>query len=104
MTGYMLTFYSQQSRSINHIPVTEWLVAEAKKLGLKGATILTASEGLGKRGKIVSAGFFDLADQPVQVSMACSEEDCAKMLARVREENVNIFYTKSAMEFGYTLD
>jgi hypothetical protein len=44
----------------------------------------------------------DLADQPVEVTMAVSAADTARMFQRLREENINMFYVKTPIEFGMT--
>lgn len=42
MKGYQLTFYTRQDRSIQGQPLTQWLVEQAKNLGIQGATLLAA--------------------------------------------------------------
>ena len=76
------------------------LVQVAIELGLRGATVLTASEGFGKHRRIHSAHFFELADQPIEIVMAVTEEECAKLFARLEAERVHLFYVKAPVEFG----
>ena len=42
MRGWQLTFYTQQGRSHGMRSIAEWLVAEAKALGISGATMSAA--------------------------------------------------------------
>ena len=102
MHGFQLTFFTQQSREHGDTLLAEWLVGEAKRLGIRGATLFTASEGFGHDGRFHSAGFFDLADQPVQVVMAVSAEEAERLFARLNQEDVRVFYTKAPIEFGTT--
>lgn len=104
MQGYQLTFFTQQDRKHNTIPLAHWLLEEARSIGISGATLTTAAEGFGRERKIHSAHFFDLADQPVEVTMAVSEADADRLFARLQEEGVNIFYAKTPIEFGMTGD
>lgn len=50
MQGYQLTFFTQQSRKHNCSPLGEWLLQEARKLGISGATLTVASQGFGHDG------------------------------------------------------
>ena len=70
MHGFQLTFFTQQNRLHGDGLLAEWLVEEAKRLGIRGATLITATEGFGHDGRFHSGDFFDLADQPLQVVMA----------------------------------
>jgi len=102
MQGYQLTFFMQQDRKHGRLPLAEWLLQEARRLGVAGATLISASEGFGHAHKLHSAHFFELADQPIEVMMAVSETDAERLFERLREEKINIFYVKAAIEFGMT--
>ena len=104
MQGYQLTFFTQQDRRHGWMPLGEWLLKEALKLGVGGATLSAAAEGFGHHRKLHSAHFVDLADQPLEVTMALSEADTERMLLRLREEKINVFYVKTAVEFGMTCE
>ncbi|MBV8047385.1 MAG: DUF190 domain-containing protein [Paludibacterium sp.] len=102
MNGYQVTFFTQQDRTHAGLPLAEWLVQQARKLNLEGATMVAASEGLGRHHKIHSARFFELADQPVEVTMALSEAQLHSLFLRLREEKLNLFYVKAPIEYGYS--
>ena len=72
MKGYQLSFFTQQDRKHGHQPLGEWLLEEERRLGIGGATLLTAAEGFGHARKIHSARFFELSDQPIEVTLAVS--------------------------------
>ena len=102
MEGYQLTFFTLQDRKHRGQSMGNWLVEEARRLGIRGATLLTATEGFGHHRRIHAMHFFELADQPVEVTMAVTAEEAGQMLERLREEGVNIFYVKTPIEFGMT--
>lgn len=104
MQGYQLTFFTQQDRHHGGLPLGEWLLQEARRLGLSGTTLIAASQGFGHDGKMHSARFFELADQPVMVIMALSQADIERLFQRLREQEVDAFYTKSPIEFGMSGD
>lgn len=104
MVGYQLTFFTQQDKRHGHTPLSEWLVAEARRLGIGGATVLLAAEGFGHHGKLHSAHFFELADQPVEVTMAVSAAGAERLFQALKAEQIKIFYVKTPIEFGMTMD
>jgi PII-like signaling protein len=104
MKGYQLTFFTQQDRKHHTLPLAHWLLEEARNIGISGATLITAAEGFGHDRKIHSTHFFELADQPIEVTMAVSEADADILFARLKEEGINVFYVKTPIEFGMTGD
>lgn len=100
MNGYQITFFTQQDRRHHGKPLADWLLHLAKEMNLHGATLLAATEGFGHRGRLHSAHFFDLADQPLEVLVAVTQEDAQRLFDRLRDEGVHLFYVKTAVEFG----
>ena len=102
MNGYQLKFFTQQDRKHAGLPLAQWLLEEARRQGVRGATLMTASEGFGKTGRIHYAHFFELADQPQEVTMAVSEEESGRIFAAIRQAGVKLFYVKTPIEFCVT--
>ena len=102
MNGYQLTFFTQQDRKHDHMSLGEWLVQAAQKLGIGGATLIIAAEGFGHDRKLHSAHFFELTDQPIEVTMAVNEQEAERMFAHLKQEGINVFYVKTPIEFGMT--
>jgi len=100
MNGYQITFFTQQNERHAGKPVGDWLVHVARELGLRGATLVPGDEGFGHAGRIHSTHFFELAEQPVQVVMALTEEETQRLFARLEAERVKLFYVKAPVEFG----
>ena len=100
MNGFQVTFFTQQNRRHHGKPMGEWLVHLAMEMNLRGATLLPGAEGFGHHGKIHAARFFELADQPVEVLVAVTEEEAERLFARLRSEGVSLFYVKTPVEFG----
>lgn len=100
MNGYQITFFTQQDRRHHGQSLAEWLVRLAGEMGLRGATLIPASEGIGQHGRVHSAHFFELADQPLAVVMAVTAEEADRLFARLRTEGVALFYVKTPVEFG----
>lgn len=102
MDGYLLTFFSIEGQRHKHEPMHEWLINAATQLGIKGATAVMAAEGRDHRGKLHSAGFFELVDQPVEIQLAATASQSDQLFALLLQEGVDLFYVKTKVEFGRT--
>jgi PII-like signaling protein len=100
MNGFQISFFTQQNRRHQGKPLADWLLHLAQEMKLRGATIIAGTEGFGHHGRIHSAHFFDLSDQPLEVLIAATAEESERLFARLRAEQVQLFYVKSAVEFG----
>lgn len=100
MNGYQLTFYTEHNRYHGHRTVCEWLLHEAKHLGINGATVINCAEGTGHAGAHHAAHMLKLADQPIQVVLAVTDDEARRMLESVQAEHIHVFYTRSPIEFG----
>ncbi len=104
MQGFKLTFFTQQDRSVHGQSVAVWLIEQAKNIGIRGATLTAATEGFGHDKKLHSAHFFELTEQPLQVTMAVTADEADQMFALLKQEWINIFYTQAAIEFGMSAE
>ncbi|TFH10053.1 MAG: DUF190 domain-containing protein [Nitrosomonadales bacterium] len=100
MKGYEITFYTQQDRLHGLIQMSEWILLTARDLGLRGATIMTGSEGYGHNRHIHSARFFELADNPQEIVMIGNEDETNLLFDHLQKEGVHLFYVKTPVEFG----
>ena len=100
MKGYEITFFTQQDRFHRMTQISEWLLLTARDLGLRGATIVSGSEGYGHNRHIHSARFFELADNPQEIVMIANEEESSRLFDHLQEEGIQLFYVKKPVEFG----
>ncbi|NQD92609.1 DUF190 domain-containing protein [Pseudomonas sp. CrR25] len=100
MQGYQVTFFTQQNRRHAGKMLADWLVHLAQELHLRGATLMSGVEGFGHDGRLHSSHFFELADQPMEIRLALSEEECERLFARLEQEDIALFYVKTPVEFG----
>lgn len=100
MKGYQLEFFMEQSKRWGHQPLYEWLLDLARKQNIAGATVLMGAMGFGHHSRMHSAHFFELADQPVLVTMVVREEEANELFTILEQENVPMFYVKMPVEFG----
>jgi len=100
MNGFQITFFTQQNRRVRGKPLGEWLIGLTRELGLHGATLQSAAEGVGRSGKLHAAHFFELADQPVEVVTIVTSTEAERLFERLKAEKLDIFYVKVPVEFG----
>lgn len=100
MNGYQITFFTRQDRRHQGKQMGEWLIGLVKELGLRGASFHSGGESFSRGGRMHSAHFFELSDQPVEVLVAVTSEESIRLFERLRAENVHLFYVKTQVEFG----
>lgn len=100
MKGWQITFFTQQDYSHHHMSLAEWLMLAARDLGLRGATIISASEGFGKHRRIHSAHFFELSDQPQEIIIVATEEETECLFDLLKKEGIHLFYVMTPVDFG----
>lgn len=101
MKGAFLRFYTHENRKVGSVLLYEWLLDQAKKLGIHGGTAFKAMAGFGRHGVMHEAKFFELAgDLTVEVEFIVTDEEAAKLLALVRSSGVHTFYALVPAEFG----
>nr|WP_274610354.1 DUF190 domain-containing protein [Pseudomonas sp. TH31] len=96
----MVIFFTQQNRRHHGKMLGEWVVDLAKELGLRGATLTTGIEGFGHTGRLHSSHLFELADQPMEIRLAITEEESVRLFQRLEAEDISLFYIKAPIEFG----
>lgn len=100
MDGFQITFFTQQDRRHHGKPVGEWLMELSRELGMHGATLQSAAEGFGRSGRVHSAHFFELADQPLEFIAIVTSEEAERLFDRLRTEQISLFYVKAPVQFG----
>ena len=101
MQGWYLKVYVQEQRRHRGILAYEWILQEAKRLGVPGGSAFRAIAGFGRHGRLHEDHFFELAgDLPVEVGFAVSAEQAQRLLDRLAEERLEAFYIKLPLEMG----
>jgi PII-like signaling protein len=99
MQGYQLCFITEIDRRIEGKQPTDWLMHEAKLLGITGVTTFPGVESVGSRGRH-SARFFELTDQPIEIMMAVSATQATQLIERINATDTRLFYIKTPIEYG----
>lgn len=103
MTGNFLKFYVPQTAKHDGKMLFEWLLEEARSLGIPGGSAFRAVAGYGRHGRLHEEHFFELAgDLPMTVEFFAEEAAIAMLLARLQEQKISLFYVRFKAEAGIT--
>jgi PII-like signaling protein len=101
MNGEFLRFYTHEDRKVGGVLLYEWLLGEAKRLGIHGGTAFKAMAGFGRHGVMHEAKFFELAgDLTVEVEFIVTGDEAQKLLDTVSAAQLRIFYARVPARFG----
>jgi PII-like signaling protein len=101
MNGTLLRFYVHENRKYRHRLLYEWLLEQARALGIQGGSAFRAIAGFGRHGVLHEEHFFELAgDLTVEIDFAVSDDEAQRLLDRIRAENISIFYVRLPIEYG----
>mgnify|MGYP003612779176 CR=1 FL=1 len=100
MKGIYLKFYVSEHRRHHGILLYEWLLEQAKKLGIHGGSAFRAIAGFGQHGVLHEDHFLELAGNlPVEVVFMISDDQAAQFLELIRQEKIHIFYVRMPAEY-----
>jgi uncharacterized protein len=98
-----LKFFVLESHRIRDRLVYDWLLDQAKELGLHGGSAFRAIAGYGRHGIRHEAHFFELAGQlPLEVVFVAGRGDAQRLIDRVSAEGLSLFYYLLPAECGMT--
>jgi len=84
--GHLLRIFIGESDKHERVPLYEWIVKEAKKAGLSGATVIRGIEGFGAQSRIHSAKILDLSvDLPIIIEIVDDLEKIEAFLPTIDE-------------------
>lgn len=101
MNGTLLRFYVHENRRHRHRLLYEWLLEQAKQMGIHGGSAFRAIAGYGRHGVLHEEHFFELAgDLTVEIDFAVGDDQAQQLLDLVAAEHISIFYVRMPIEYG----
>ncbi|MFN3565232.1 MAG: DUF190 domain-containing protein [Burkholderiaceae bacterium] len=101
--GVQLQFYFPEGARHGHVLLHEWLLAQARDCGIKGASVFRALAGYGRHGRVHYGHFFESAGQlPVEVRIVTTEDLAQRLLDALDRERVGVFYVRSPVDYGWS--
>jgi PII-like signaling protein len=96
-----LSFYVSEKQHHAGMPLYEWLLEEARELGIHGGTAFRAIAGFGRHGRLHEETFFELAGElAVKVEFILDDLIAEQIMQRVRSQSLHIFYVRSVVQSG----
>jgi PII-like signaling protein len=97
----LLTFYVGEKQHYAGVALHEWLLDEAKQMGVRGGSAFRAIAGFGRHGRLHDEIFFELAGElAVKVEFILDDDLAERLLHRVRSQSLDIFYVRSEVQSG----
>lgn len=97
----LLSFYISEKQHHAGMPLYEWLLEEAKNLGVQGGSAFRAIAGFGRHGKMHEETFFELAGElAVKVEFIMDDALAERLLERISSQSIRIFYVKQSVQAG----
>ena len=101
MKGIRLSFYMYENQKHHAILMYEWLLEFGKKQKIPGGSAHRGMAGYGRLGTMHEEHFFELGSSvPVEVTFILAEEDANRFVEILEKEKIDLFYTKSAVEYN----
>ena len=101
MQSVYLKFYLAEKQHHDGVLLYEWLLQQAKKLGVPGGSAFRAVAGFGRHGRMHEETFFELAGElPLQVEFVLDAQLADKLLDALRTHELKLFYVRHAVEAG----
>ncbi|MFC5576644.1 DUF190 domain-containing protein [Lysobacter niabensis] len=105
MKGFHLRLYTYENRRHQGLPIYEWLLDRARKLGIHGGSAFKAMSGFGRHGKLHEQHFFELAgEEPVLVEFIVTPSEADLLLELLKAEELRLFYARQPIEYGVVGD
>jgi PII-like signaling protein len=99
----LLSFYISEKQHHAGMPLYEWLLEEAKSMGVHGGSAFRAIAGFGRHGHMHEETFFELAGElAVKVEFIIDNALAEQLLERVRSQSMKLFYVKQSVQTGGT--
>ncbi len=99
----LISFYVSEKQYHEGMPLYEWLLEEAKSLGVHGGSAFRAIAGFGRHGRMHEETFFELAGElAVKVEFVVDDALAEQLLEKVRSQSMKIFYVKQSVHSGGT--
>jgi PII-like signaling protein len=95
----LLSFYINEKQHHDGMPLYEWLLEEARSLGVHGGSAFRAIAGFGRHGRMHEETFFELAGElAVKVEFVLEEAQAEKLLALVRDHGLTLFSVRQTVQ------
>lgn len=97
----LLSFYISEKQHHSDMPLYEWLLEEARDMGVHGGSAFRAIAGFGRHGRMHEDTFFELAGElAVKVEFVLDDVLADRLIEKIRRLNMDVYYLKQTVEDG----
>lgn len=97
----LLSFYISEKQHHAGMPMYEWLLEEAKSLGVHGGSAFRAIAGFGRHGRMHEETFFELAGElAVKVEFIIDDVLAEQLLEKIRSQGLKLFHVRQRVQTG----
>jgi len=97
----LLSFYISEKQHHSDMPLYEWLLEEARTMGVRGGSAFRAIAGFGRHGRMHEDTFFELAGElAVKVEFVLDDVLAERLIEKIRRLNMDVYYLKQTVEDG----
>ena len=101
MEGVYLRIFTTERHQHNGVLLYEWLLEQAKALGIHGGSAFRAIAGFGRHGRMHEDTFIELTPElPVEVVFMLSDAETTRLLDFLEAQQLSLFYVKTRAEYG----
>jgi len=99
----LLSFYVSEKQRYAGKHLYDWLLEEARSIGVHGGSAFRAIAGFGRHGKMHEDTFFELAGELAVKVEFIIDDDLAKQLMDIlSEQKLKIFFVRCPVQSGTT--
>ncbi|HEX5362815.1 MAG TPA: DUF190 domain-containing protein [Gallionella sp.] len=96
-----LIFYAEEKQTHAGMLFYEWLLKEARELGVHGGSVFRAIAGFGRHDRLNEEPFFEPAGElAVKVEFILDDKLADQLLQRVKAQGMAVFYTRYVVQSG----
>ena len=97
----LLSFYISEKQHHSDMLLYEWLLEEARTMGVRGGSAFRAIAGFGRHGRMHEDTFFELAGElAVKVEFVLDDVLAERLIEKIRRLNMDVYYLKQTAEDG----
>jgi len=101
MQSIYLKFYLTEKQKYGHHLLYEWMLDQAKHIGISGGSVFRSISGFGRHGSLHSETFIELGGElPIQVEFILDQKQAVEFIEKLRECKLNIRYVTYPVTVG----
>lgn len=101
MPSICLKIYMTEKQRHNDQLLYEWLLDEARKIGIEGGSVFRSIAGYGRHGQHHDETFFELAGElPIQVEFVLDAHLADEYISMLQPHHLNLLYVRYSVDAG----